>query len=97
MAFAEDKPIGGFYEKECGKFFEFSANPELTLAPPAHGGKNMYYPHRVWVTNKHIANDSGWRYAKVMKTCVHIILDEDDSGWCRIEKWDIKSLRLYGI
>lgn len=88
--------LGGFYEKEYGNFFEFSSNPEITLAPPAHGGKNMNFPHRVWVTTPTPGIDSGWRYAKVGKTVVHIITDEDENGWAVVEKWDIKGHRLYG-
>ena len=74
-----ENPIGAFVEKDTWNYFEFSENPELTLAPPAHGGRNMEYPHRVWVGGKGVCGMTGWRYAKVGKTVVHIIVDEDDA------------------
>lgn len=98
MAFApqETKVIGAFIEKEFGRLFEFSDNPEeYTFAPPAHGGKNMHFPHRVWVTTPKDRIDSGWRYAKVGKTVAHVIVDEDENGQAVIQKWDIKGHRLY--
>ena len=90
----DDSILGGFREKEFDNFFEFSANPELTLAPPAYGGRNTEFPHLVWVTTPVEGIDCGYRKAKVMKTVVHIIVDEDENGLV-IEKWDIKNFRKY--
>lgn len=87
--------LGSFREKEFGKLFEFSANPELTLAPPAHGGRNMEFPHLVWVTTPVEGIDCGYRKAKVGKTVVHIITDEDEYGRAVVEKWDIKNFVKY--
>lgn len=86
--------LGCFTEKDCGNLFEFSAAPDLYLAPPAHGGKNVVYPHLVWVTTpwKH---DCGYRRARVLKNVVHIITDEDENGWAVVEKWNIKNYREY--
>ncbi len=80
--------LGSFFEKEHGHLFEFSKNPELILAPPAHGGRNMDFPHLVWV------GDGTPRHAKVGKTVVHIITNETENGWV-VEKWQIKGHRLY--
>ena len=83
-----DKSIlGGFYEKECGKFFEFSVNTdEFDFAKP--------YPHKVWVTTPRPGIDSGYRYVTVKKTVVYIVVDEDEAGPV-MEKWDIKQHREY--
>ena len=99
MSFAPNdvQCIGSFREKEFGNLFEVSENPEITLAPPAHGGKNMVYPHRIWVTTPIPGIDSGWRYAKVMKTCAHVITDDGDDGMAVVQKWDIRSVRKYGF
>jgi len=86
-------PIGSFVEKDCGNIFEYSLNDEIVLAPPAHGGRNIEFPHKVWVGG--IVNDQGWRAAKVGKTVVHIIVNEDDRGFAVVEKWNIKKHRVY--
>lgn len=86
--------VGRFVEKEVGNYFEYSMNDELVLAPPSHGGKNMVFPHKVWVGG--LVNDQGWRAAKVCKTVVHIITDEDEYGRMVVQKWDIKNHVVYG-
>jgi hypothetical protein len=83
------KVLGSFVEKEHGKTFEFSSADQTILAPPSHGGKNMVYPHKVWVGPL-----GEYRYAKVCKTCVHIITDETDFGWV-VEKWNIKNMKRF--
>lgn len=80
--------LGYFEEKENGHSFEYSQNNELVLAPPAHGGKNMEFLHKVWV------GDGSYRYARVGKTVLHIITDETNIGWV-VEKWYIKNHRSY--
>lgn len=93
-----EKPIGQFVEKDTGNYFEFSMNPDDTvLAPPAHGGRNMEYPHIVWVGGEGVCGQRGYRYARVMETVVHIITDEDDRGHAVVEKWDIKSKKEYSV
>jgi len=85
--------LGSFVEKEYGKTFEFSENPDVTLSPPAHGGKNMLFPHLVWVTTPGL--DYGYRVACVKKSVVYIITEElEDDRWV-VEKWDIKNKRDY--
>jgi hypothetical protein len=82
-----ESPIGAFVEKSVGNTFEFSINDEQGEAPE--------WPHRVWVASGKIANDSGWRYARVMKTVAYIVVDENDYGEAVVEKWDIKKYRTY--
>lgn len=79
--------IGYFNECDHGQFFEYSTQEYLVLAPPAHGGKNMRFPHKIWVGSL-----GEYRTAKVMKTCAHVIVDENEFGWV-IEKWNIKKHR----
>jgi hypothetical protein len=81
--------IGCFKEVDHGHDFEYSLNDEIVFSPPAHGGKNTRFPHKVWVGPL-----GEYRLANVMKTCVHIITDETELGWV-IEKWYIKNHRRY--
>ena len=90
--------IGQFVEQDTGNYFEFSMNPDDTvLAPPAHGGRNMEFPHIVWVGGEGVCGMTGYRYARVMETVVHIITDEDDRGHAVVEKWDIKKKVDYTV
>lgn len=84
-----ENPIGAFIEKSAGNTFEFSYNDEQGEAPE--------WPHRVWVASGKIANDSGWRYAKVMQTVAYIVVDENDYGEAVVEKWYIKNHREYNV
>jgi hypothetical protein len=45
------------------------------------------FPHRVCVNDPH-----GWayRYARVLKTVAHVVIDEDEYGHPVIERWKIK-------
>jgi len=81
--------LGIFTEKEFGKAFEYSKNPDTILSPLAHGGRNVQFPHIVW-----IGPLQERRYAFVKGTVVHIITDETDFGWV-VEKWEIKKHRVY--
>ncbi len=75
--------IGRFYERECGKLFEFSKNNEQNDF--AKG-----WPHKIWVTTPEEGIDHGFRYGKVMKTVAYIAVDEDEFGRAVIEKWYLK-------
>lgn len=87
--------LGMFEEKTSGNLFEFSKNPEITLSPLATGGKNVEFPHLVWVSTPVPGIDCGYRKALVMKTVAHVIVDEDKNGWWVVEKWDIKNRKDY--
>ena len=39
--------------------------------------------------------DSGFRYARVLKTVAYIVVDEDEYGDAIVEKWNIKKQRIY--
>ena len=49
------------------------------------------YPHRVWVGGYGVGGMSGWRYARVLKTVAHVVVDESDDGSPVVEKWELKS------
>ena len=80
--------IGCFTEKDKGHLFEYSSNK---------GGFGALdgWPHRVWVTTPIENIDSGFRYARVLKTVAYIVVDEDEYGDAVIEKWSIKKKRIY--
>jgi len=83
------KILGSFVEKDYEKIFEYTENSETVLAPLAHGGKNVKFPHIVCVGPLQET-----RKALVKGTCVHIITDETEFGWV-VEKWNIKKHRKY--
>tara|TARA_Y100000310_G_C20649686_1_gene798671 strand:+ start:1580 stop:1906 length:327 start_codon:yes stop_codon:yes gene_type:complete len=87
--------VGRFDLVETGNLFEYSTNPDPVMAPLAHGGKSYYveFPHMVWVTTPSPL-DSGFRMAKVSKTVVHMIVDEDENGWV-VDKWKIRNHVMY--
>jgi hypothetical protein len=86
----DGKVLGSFVEKDYGKTFEYIENPEMVLHPLAHGGKNVRFPHLIFVG----PDGSETRDAIVKGTCVHIVTDETADGYI-IEKWDIKNHRKY--
>lgn len=84
-----DGTIQGFFRhRETGVAFEYSLSDQIILSPPAHGGRNREFCHRVWMS------DGSYRYAQVMRTGVHIIVDETDHGWV-VEYWPIHQHRQY--
>ena len=88
------KPIGNFIEKDYGNNFEYSLNEDkddFTLSIVEN------YPHKVWVAAApDTVYDSGWRYAKVLKTVAYIIVDEDNDGPI-LERWFLKSNNKYTL
>lgn len=72
--------LGGFNEADTGNFFEFSENIDDLYSE---------YPHKVWVTDAKTNIDHGFRYARVMKTRVKILVDEDIE-----ETWHFKQNSL---
>lgn len=83
--------LGRFVEKDFGKTFEYSKNEHLVLAPPAHGGKNIEFTHKIWVGPL-----GEYRFARVGKTVAHVIVDENDFGYV-VEKWIIKQHVEYNL
>ena len=85
------KTLGCFVEKSHGKLFEYALNDEVILSVLAHGGKNVRFPHKIFV-----GPNADQRYAFVKGTVAHVIVDETDFGWI-VEKWDIKNHKNYAI
>jgi hypothetical protein len=77
-----DKILGAFTEKEFDNMFEFSEDTKHE--PIWHD-----FPVKVWV-----AADQ-FRWAKVLKTVAHVVIDEDAEGKPVTEKWSIKNYRAY--
>ena len=78
--------LGRFTETSHGKPFEYCRRTEDA------GDWAADFPHLVCV------NDViGWpyRFAKVLKTVAYVVTDEDASGVPIVQKWQIKSHRIY--
>ena len=89
--YAQDQ-IGAFTEVDAGNTFEYSWNKEELEGSDFWAYGN--FPHKVWVASAQIGGDSGWRYARVLKTRLYIVTDEDENGPV-VEKWHIKNHRNY--
>jgi hypothetical protein len=89
-AILDGKVLGCFVEKDFGKTFEYIENQEMVLHPLAHSGKNVRFPHLIFVG----PNGTETRDAIVKGTVAHVVTDETDDGYI-IEKWDIKNHRKY--
>jgi hypothetical protein len=79
----------GRFELANGVPFEFELNDPADSWLPV-----VDYPHRVHVQTSPIG-ESGWRYARVLKTVAYIVTDEDEHGQPVIEKWDVKRHTTY--
>lgn len=82
---------GSFVEVEHGKTFDYIDNREFVLHVPAHGGKNVHFPHLIFVGPP---GSTETRRAFVKGTVAHVVTDETDDGYI-IEKWIIKKHRRY--
>lgn len=83
------KTIGYFTEMSHGKIFDYAMADEMILSPLAHGGKNVLFPHMIFVGFNHET-----RYAYVKGSVAHVIVNENDDGWV-VEKWDITKHRKF--
>lgn len=82
-----DVVLGSFREKEFDLLFEYSQDPKAK--PPLDD-----FPVKVWVTP---AGNSipEFRWAKVLKTVAHVVVDEDAEGKPVVEHWKIKDHTHY--
>ena len=81
---------GSFIERDHGHTFDYIDNPEFVLHVPAHGGKNVHFPHLVFVG----PFGKETRRALVKGSVIHIVTDETEFGFV-VEKWNIKNHRKY--
>ena len=84
---------GYFTEKDYGKVFEYVDvdSADVFLAPLAHGGRNVRYPHKIFVGPL-----GETRYAFVKGSVAHVVTDETEKRgypWFIVEKWNIKQHR----
>lgn len=89
------KRIDGYFtEKEYGKVFEYMNVDEkdIFFSPLAHGGKNVRYPHKIFVGPL-----GETRYAFVKGSVAHVVVNETSDYLGRskfiIEKWNIRKHR----
>ena len=91
MAFASiklsDDLAGCFDEKEHGRAFEYKKNPDTVLYPDLRTGRNVVYPHLIFVGPL----GDQVRMALIKKTVAYVVVDEIDVDRWKIEKWDIKN------
>jgi len=82
MLTMRDENIGEFQECEYGNYFtyRYTSNTWAIL---------QGLPHEVDV------GDGGVRFARVLKTVVHLCVDEDAEGKALIDKWQIKKHNIY--
>jgi hypothetical protein len=80
---------GSFIERTYDNLFFISLND----LDDTHSRRmaSLGYGQRVWVSSNPI-NDSGWRYARVLKTVAYIVTDENEYGDPVVEKWNIRGL-----
>ncbi len=84
--------------EQTGSFIERTSDNLFFISPndldDTHSRRmeSLGYEQRVWVTENPI-NDSGWRYARVLKTVAYIVTDENEYGDPVVEKWNIRGLR----
>ncbi len=85
MGKAGDKITGYFIEKDYGARFEFRAVEREWL-------KEQGCTHEIAVNDVH---GYPYRGAKILKTVVHVLTDEDENGnvW---QKWQIKKRVDFG-
>jgi len=78
--------LGRFTGCEYGTTFEYAQRPadDTTFAPE--------YPHLVYVGQN---TKRDFRYARVLGTVAHVVIDEGADGEPVIEKWQIKQHSRY--
>ena len=96
MAFAprQKEVIGEFVEKGEANWFQYTEMDEIVLHPDLKTGRNVVYPHKLWVTHVQAPYEQGWRQALVKGTVAYVVVDETDDSFI-IEKWNIKGHRKY--
>lgn len=73
---------GAFQEKSYGNYFSYCQNSDT------HWLDQKEYPHKIHTID-------GFRYARVLKTVAHVVVDENEYGEPVVEKWEITNHRKY--
>lgn len=84
--------LGQFREADTGNTFEFA---DRHSAPSDDFCANAWadmceFPHVVYTGTQR-------RYARVLKTVAHIVVDEDEFGRPVTEKWELRGHRAYAV
>ena len=94
-----DNWAGQFVHRDTDVYFDYVGNPEYLTGLGPMGEAFIRtncdvrcFPHRICVNDPH-----GWKYrfARVLKTVAHVVIDEDEHGHPVIERWKIKRHRQY--
>jgi hypothetical protein len=86
--------MSNFKHSDTGVFFNYGdAGSDAVLAPPPQGGRNVVYPHKVYLNNA--VHEQGWRHALVKGSVAYVITDEIEGGdgivYNVCERWAITS------
>ena len=84
--------MSSFKHATTGVYFDYGdAGADAILAPTPHGGRNVVYPHKVYLNSE--VHGQGWRHALVKGGVAYVITDERESDgvtWLVGERWSIK-------
>lgn len=86
--------IGCFVEKDHGKFFEYTYNPNPVRLQKRPGSKRVTlrdFDVLIYVG----PHGEETRMAKIFGSTAYVIVDETDDGDWVVEKWSIKRHRRY--
>jgi hypothetical protein len=84
-SYSENRAIGQFQEKECGKYFEYRLS-DGTAPIQGSYGLDHGFKHEIAMC------DGSVRFANVKKTVAYVVVNEDDFGMPIVEKWQIKQI-----
>ncbi len=82
-SYAKNRAIGGFDEKEFGKYFEYRIS-DGTAPGQGTWGIDNGFAHEIAMC------DGSVRFANVKKTVAYVVVDQDEYGKPVVEKWKIK-------
>lgn len=84
--------LGQFREADQGHTFEYAQRVDSAFDSPStdHWG-NAEFPHVVYV------GPDQTRYARVLKTVAHVVVDEDEYGQPVTETWNLRGHKEYDV
>jgi len=83
--------VGYFVERDYGRPFEYTNNPEKPLRVDMKTGRVTEYPHLVFVGPE----GDQMREALVKKTVAYVVIEELENDRYVVQKWNIKGHRSY--
>jgi hypothetical protein len=85
--------VGYFVERDYGRPFEYTNNPEKPLRVDMKTGQVTEYPHLVFVGPE----GDQMREALVKKTVAYVVIEELENDRYVVQKWNIKGHRSYNF